>query len=185
MSTFKFRVLLDNSENEEIFRDILVSSEHTFSDFYNAIIDAFFFRGDQLASFYVSNNNWDKGREISLMDMDLSESPEAPLTMSDTQLGDIVVSEDQKFILVYDFLKMWCFLIDLVEVESADSIDQPEIALSIGISPDEDSREVELENPFNESAEDFNLGSEIDDIFNEFGDEDDFGGFENIDDFDF
>ena len=181
MGSYKFRVLLDNPNNEEIFRDITISSENTFSEFYDIIIDSFFFKGDQLASFYVSNNSWDKGREISLMDMDTSDGPESPLTMSDTILKDIVKLDDQKFILVYDFLKMWCFLIELVNITS-ETINTPSIDLSIGISPKEDSREVDLGDSLTESSQD--LGSDFDDIFNEFEDEDDFGGFENIDDYD-
>ena len=181
MGSYKFRVLLDNPNNEEIFRDITISSENTFSEFYDIIISAFFFNGDQLASFYVSNNSWDKGREISLMDMDTTEGPDSPLTMNDSILKDLVISEDQKFILVYDFLKMWCFLIELIEIKS-ETIETPSIDLSIGISPNENSREVDLGESFSESTHD--LGSEFDDIFNEFEDEDDFGGFENIDDLD-
>jgi hypothetical protein len=181
MGSYKFRVLLDNPNNEEIFRDIKISSENTFSEFYDIIIDSFYFEGDQLASFYASNSTWDKGREISLMDMDTSDGSESLLTMSDTILKDLVDSENQRFILVYDFLKMWCFLIELVG-ESSESTETPSIELSIGISPREDSREVDLGDSLTESSED--LGSEFDDIFNEFEDEDDFGGFENIDDFD-
>ncbi len=181
MGSYKFRVLLDNPNNEEIFRDITISSENTFSEFYDIIISSFFFNGDQLASFYVSNSSWDKGREISLMDMGTSEGPDAPLTMSESKLKDLVISEDQKFILVYDFLKMWCFLIELIDI-NPETIDEPTINLSIGIAPKEESREVDLSESFSDPSHD--LGSDFDDIFNEFEDEDDFGGFENIDDLD-
>lgn len=181
MGSYKFRVLLDNPNNEEIFRDITISSENTFSEFYDVIISSFFFNGDQLASFYVSNSSWDKGREISLMDMGTNEGPDSPLTMNETILKDLVISEDQKFILVYDFLKMWCFLIELIDIKT-ETIDNPSIDISIGISPKEESREVDIEDPFGGSSSD--LGSDFDDIFSEFEDEDDFGGFENIDDLD-
>ena len=180
MSSYKFRVLLDNPNNEEIFRDIMISAEATFSEFYDIIIKSFYFKGDQLASFYVSNSTWDKGKEISLMDMGDSGS-DAPLNMNTSILKDLVVSEDQKFILVYDFLKMWCFLIELIEITS-ETIDVPKINLSIGISPKEDSRQIDLSESFADTSLD--LGSEFDDIFNEFEDEDGFGGFENIDDLD-
>ena len=43
---------------------------------FKSIIEAFEFRGDQMASFYVSNENWDKGEEISLLD--LSEEEDKP-----------------------------------------------------------------------------------------------------------
>ena len=181
MGSYKFRVLLDHPNNEEIFRDITISYENTFSEFYDIIISSFFFNGDQLASFYVSNSNWDKGREISLMDMGTTEGPDSPLTMSDSTLKDLVISEDQKFILVYDFLKMWCFLIELIDI-TTETTDEPTINLSIGIAPKEESREIDLSESFNDPNHD--LGSDFDDIFNEFEDEDDFGGFENIDDLD-
>jgi hypothetical protein len=180
MGSYKFRILLDNPNNEKIFRDISISENDTFSTFYDVIIESFFFKGDQLASFYVSNNTWDRGKEVSLMDMEDS-GPDSPYTMSDTKLKDLVVAEDQKFILVYDFLKMWCFLIELIDIR-IENIDIPSIDLSIGISPKEESREVELDNDFSENVQD--LGSDFDDIFSEFEDEDDFGGFENIDDLD-
>jgi hypothetical protein len=180
MGSYKFRVLLDNPNNEEVFRDIIISTEATFSEFYDVIINAFYFKGDQLASFYVSNNTWDKGKEISLMDMGDS-GPDAPLNMYSSILKDLVISEDQKFILVYDFLKMWCFLVELVEITSEDT-EVPSINLSIGISPEEESRQVDLSESFADTSLD--LGSEFDEIFNEFEDEDDFGGFENIDDLD-
>lgn len=180
MGSYKFRILLDNPNNEEIFRDILISEESTFLEFYDTIISSFYFNGDQIASFYVSNNTWDRGKEVSLMDMGDS-SPDSPLTMDTTKLKDLVVSEDQKFILVYDFLKMWCFLIELVGFQK-ETTSEPTIVLSIGIAPKEESREVELDDSLSEPSLD--LGSDFDDIFSEFGDEDDFGGFENIDDLD-
>jgi len=176
MSSYKFRVLLDNLNNEEIFRDILISKTDTFSDFYNCILKAFRFNGDQLASFYISNNSWVKGDEISLMDMG-----DSGLNMDSTLLKDEIEVEDQKFILVYDFLKMWCFLIELIEVNS-ELLERPKVVLSIGVAPKEESREIDINEGFESPS--MELGSEFDDIFNEFDDEEDFGGFENIDDYD-
>jgi len=176
MSSYKFRVLLDNSNNEEIFRDVLISKTDTFSDFYNCILKAFRFNGDQLASFYISNNSWDKGDEISLMDME-----DSGLNMDTAIIKDSIETEDQKFILVYDFLKMWCFLIELIE-ENSEVLEHPKVVLSIGVAPKEESREIDINEDFESPS--MELGSEFDDIFNEFDDEEDFGGFENIDDYD-
>jgi len=180
MATYKFRILLDNSDNEEIFRDIEIDGDHSFEDFYRIIIAAFFFEGDQMASFYCSNAEWDKGEEIALFDMGDDTSDNRLRIMADSRIQDFVSAEDERFILVYDFLKMWCFLIELIQVTPI-SISSPEIVLSIGIAPREDSREIEFDMPFDGGS---NLGSEFDDIFSEFEDEDELGGFENIDDFD-
>ncbi len=183
MSSYKFRILIDTENDEDIFRDIIISPNDNFEVFYRAIIASFDFIGDQLGSFYVSNDSWDKGHEIALMDMGLGNDLNAPFIMKDTPITTVVREKGQKLILVYDFLKMWCFLIELVEV-LPEKFPEPELYLSIGVAPDEDSKEIDMANAMG-MGQSPDLGNDIDDIFSEFGEEDeDFGGFENIDDFD-
>ena len=69
MAGLKFRVLLDSNDKNEVFRDILISDNDNFESFYHAILNAYQFSDDQMASFYMSNDMWDKGHEISLFDM--------------------------------------------------------------------------------------------------------------------
>ena len=119
MAGLKFRVLLDSENSSEIFRDILIKDTDNFETLYKAIVSSFRFQGDQMASFYVSNDSWDKGSEISLMDLsyddELTESPTA--IMKDALIKDFIEEPDQKFILVYDFMRMWIFLLELIGYE--------------------------------------------------------------------
>ena len=182
MSSYKFRILIDTDENEEIFRDIVISKSDNFEIFYQSIMAAFDFDGIELASFYISNDDWDKGHEIALIDMELNKSLNSPSIMKETMIQDMVTSSNQKFILVYDFLRMWCFLIELVE-ELEENFDSPMLNLSIGDAPLEGSKKIALSGELDTKGS-FNLGNDIDDIFSDSPDEDDFGGFDNIDDFD-
>lgn len=144
MAGLKFRVLLDSENDSEIFRDILIDDSDNFESLYKAIVSSFRFEGNQMASFYVSNDSWDKGEEISLMDMtyedDLVESPSA--IMKDAIIKDFLEEPDQKFILVYDFLRMWIFLVELIGYDK-DSPEKPEVLLAVGMAPPEDSRIAE------------------------------------------
>ncbi len=145
MAGLKFRVLLDSETSSEVFRDILISDSSTFEGFYRAIVSAFNFTGEQMASFYVSNDNWDKGREISLMDMsygDETEADDVPGVMKTAVLKNFVTEGDQKFILVYDFMRMWIFLIELIGTEEQ-APEKPEVKLAVGMAPPEDSRDPE------------------------------------------
>jgi len=145
MGALKFRVLLDTEQESEIFRDILIDENDNFESLYNAIISSFRFQGDQMASFYISNDNWDKGHEISLMDMNYGDEAvdEVASVMSGAVLRDFMEAPDQKVILVYDFLRMWIFLIELVE--TTDEItESPKTLLAVGMAPPEDSRAGEL-----------------------------------------
>jgi hypothetical protein len=164
MAGLKFRVLLDSEKNEEVFRDILIRDTDNFESFYNAIINSFRFQGEEMASFYVSNDNWDKGHEINLLDMSYGDDDidGIPNTMKDAIIKDFLEEPDQKFILVYDFMRMWIFLIELIGYEK-DAPETPEVIMSVGMAPPEDSRQ---------SSEGSFIG---DDLEGDYEDEDEFG----------
>ena len=143
MAGIKFRVLLDSNQKEEVFCDILLSLDDHFESFFNSIIKAYGFKGDQMASFYASNENWDKGEEVSLMDVSFGEEGEQKI-MASTSLRELIEEPHQKFILVYDFLKMWIFLIECIGVHE-ETPNAPKIVLSVGEKPNEDSKELDEE----------------------------------------
>jgi hypothetical protein len=183
MAGVKFRVLLDSNDKNEIFRDILIDDEATFETFYKAIINSFNFNGDQMASFYVSNDEWDKGHEISLMDMSYGDdSVDAlPSVMRDAVIKNFIEEPDQKFILVYDFLRMWIFLAELVGYEE-NAPETPEVVLAIGIAPPEDSKEMNLDGEDDLDFDDMEDEDEDDFGFNDFDDDysdDDMAGFDS------
>ena len=174
MPGLKFRVLLDSDKNEEVFRDIIISNEADFETFYHAIIAAFGFSGDQMASFYVSNESWDKGHELSLLDMSYDDDAidEPASVMKQARIQDFLSEPDQRFILVYDFMRMWIFLIELIGYE-AENPSEARTVLEVGQAPKENSKEA-LEEDFFASGG----GSEIQ---GEGLDEDDYG-FNDYDD---
>jgi len=184
MEVFKFRVVIDHEK--DVFRDIEILGSQNFEDLHGAIISAFDFRGDQMASFYMSNESWEKGQEIGLMDMSFGEET-GPPTMNSALIEQFVKEKDQKILYVYDFLKMWIFYLELIEEKEAD-VNQayPCLAHSFGESPLEDEKEIE--DQFNASDTDSkqkSMESEIQDIMSEFDDEvTTEEGFDNIDDLD-
>jgi hypothetical protein len=172
MPGLKFRVLLDSDKNEEVFRDVLISDSSDFESFYHAIMKSFNFQGDQMASFYVSNEAWDKGHEINLLDMSYDDdSIDSPATvMKNAVIKDFLEEPDQRFILVYDFMKMWIFLIELIGYDKNEP-ESPEMLLAIGHSPNEASREALDEDLLHES-ESLSTDDEEDDFgFDEFDDD--------------
>ncbi|MEN9699092.1 MAG: hypothetical protein RLZZ301_290 [Bacteroidota bacterium] len=170
MPGLKFRVLLDSDKNEEVFRDILIADTSDFEAFYHAIMQAFGFSGDQMASFYVSNDSWDKGHELSLLDMSYDDDAidEPASVMKNAQLKDFLTEPDQRFILVYDFMRMWIFLIELIGFEKEAPFEAQHL-LAIGAAPLEDSKDLLDEHLFEESQ------------LTEQEDEDEFG-FSDFDD---
>lgn len=173
MAGLKFRVLLDSKDKNEVFRDILISDKADFESFYKAVLVAYGFTSDQMASFYMSNDSWDKGFEISLFDMSYGEDPDQilPGVMNSSVIGDFIQESDQKIILVHDFLRMWIFLIELIGY-TEDTPEYPKTILTVGNAPAEDSKPAENDDLQFETESDEDGEDEDEDEFG-FGDYDD------------
>ncbi len=183
MAGLKFRALLDTKENVEIFRDVIVPDSATFEDLFNISLKAFQFKGGQMASFYVSNDEWDKGQEITLEDLSFGEGDAGPI-MATTTIREFIEAPDQKFILVYDFIRMWIILFELVGYER-ETPSEPQILLAVGEAPKEDSRsEDETASLFAATGVDVDDEDEDEFGFNDYDDdynEEDFGSFDEYD----
>lgn len=181
MVGLKFRVLLDSSSSSEVFRDILISDESNFEVFYHTILEAYNFKGDQMASFYMSNDDWDKGQEITLMDMSFGEEPDPTPIMNFSTIKNFIEAPDQKIILVYDFLKVWIFLIELIGYEK-EAPESPQILLKVGDAPAEDSKKAED----NESLFAGDIDEEEDEFgFNDFEDDLSDEDYSSFDDYEY
>ncbi|WP_291871402.1 hypothetical protein [Maribacter sp.] len=130
---YKVRVILDASE--DIFRDLEIESHVSLEDFHNAITQAFGFLGNEMASFYTCDEEWNQEEEIALFD--LSESGSDVRLMNETFVEDILSTNTTKLIYVYDFLSMWTFLIELADtVDKEDGRAYPNILFSFGELPE-------------------------------------------------
>jgi hypothetical protein len=140
VNLFKFRVIIDTEQ--DVFRDIEIETESNFDSLHKAVLDAFDFEQGEMASFYLSDEEWSKGLDISLMDM--VGVDEDSLSMSTTILSDMVMKPGDKILYVYDFMRMWIFYIELVEVKKdKPSTIYPRVALAFGDAPSQDSKEFQ------------------------------------------
>jgi len=130
---YRFRVILDTEE--DVFRDIEIEQDATLEQFHNVITQSFGFDGTEMASFYISDEQWNQGEEISLFDM--SDGTNPIRLMNETTLIDVVHEASPKLIYVYDFLSMWTFLVELAEIaEYENSMEYPNVMFVHGQIPD-------------------------------------------------
>ena len=159
---YRFRVILD--AEEDVFRDIEIEAEATAEDLHNSITQAFGFEGGEMASFYVSDEEWNQGEEIALFDM--NEGLSSIRVMCETALDDLVHKEQTRLIYVYDFFNMWTFLVELAEIANPeDGMTYPNLMFAHGELPDSppekefksESNEIDFDQDFNiDSFDDFN-----------------------------
>lgn len=127
---YRIRIILD--VKEDVFRDIEIEATSTLEDLHHAITQSFGFLGNEMASFYKSNESWYQGEELPL------ESMENGSNMRDEPLNKIFTSSQHHLIYVYDFLNLWTFFVELKETaDIISSSSYPNLIYSKGDVPEE------------------------------------------------
>jgi hypothetical protein len=159
----RLRVILDSKE--DVLRDIEIEEVATLEDLHNSIIKAFGFLGNEMASFFYTDDNWLQGEELSLIELD-SSSP----TMNEEILKSIFTTDNHKLIYVYDFLILWTFYVELMEIGGVQqNSSYPKLIYSLGEVPEEAP-----EKSFESSSEDKDTSYDDQDINEKELDEDSF-----------
>jgi hypothetical protein len=167
---YKIRVIL-NSE-EDVIRDIVIDSASNLEDLHNTITNAFGFTGDQMASFYRSDETWVQGEEHPLFDM--GEGADRKVQMSAVLLDEILQKDNDKMLYVYDFFNMWSFYVELIQTNfDQRNTELPGLLFSLGVVPTV-APEIQFESE-DLSADDLEENDLEEDDFDEF--QDDFGDF--------
>ena len=171
MAVLRFRAYYE--EDESVYRDIVIKHTQTFADLHNAILKAYEFDNKHQATFYRSNDNWQRGREITLQKYD-KDYKAVPLIMAETPIGSEIKDPNQKFIYTYDFLKNWTFLVELINVskEETPKITYPSSIRAEGIGPAQYGTKSLLGDKFVDIEEKYDLSAEAEGFGRE-GDSDD------------
>lgn len=141
MSVYRFKICLE--ENEDIFRDIDIKASQTFEDLHQIIQVAFKFDSKHAASFFVSDDYWRKGLEITLRKEDLPldeeeirKKVEPKKLMSTVKISKYVEQPHQRFVYVFDPDVQWTFLIEMIKIaEDNAKINYPNVVRSHGNAP--------------------------------------------------
>jgi len=171
MAILKFRVYLE--EDDSVYRDVVIRHTQSFFELHEVILKAYEFDNKHGATFYRSNDNWQRGREISMEKYDKAyKAP--PLLMKETTIGSEIKDPNQKFIYVYDFAKNWTFQVELINVSKEENpkIAYPSMIRKEGIAPSQYGTKSLLGPRFTDVEEKYDLtkGAEG------FGEEGDEGG---------
>ena len=154
MAILRFRIYWE--DDDSVYRDVAIRHTQSFLDLHSAILKSFEFDSQHKATFYRSNDNWLRGREISLEKYDKDYKVE-PFIMADTLISSEISNPNQKFIYEYDFNKFWHFMVELITVDKTENskLVYPCCIRTEGIAPSQygtkglvDSRLAEMEEKY-------------------------------------
>ncbi len=158
MAILKFRIYFE--EDESIYRDVAIRHTQSFRELHEAILKGYEFDNKHKATFFRSNDQWQRGREISLEQYDKAYKV-APLLMEETAIGTEIRDPNQKFVYVYDFVKNWTFLVELISVSKEENarMTYPGVVRTEGIAPSQYGTKGLLGEKFADVEEKYDLSS--------------------------
>jgi len=171
MAVLKFRIYLQ--EDESVYRDIAIKHTANFKEFHHAILIAYEFDNKHQATFYRSNDIWQRGREISVEKYEKEYKAE-PLIMENTVLATEIKDTNQKFIYEYDFTKHWLFTVELINVDKEENkkLIYPVCVRTEGIAPSQYGTKGLIDKRLAEMEEKYDLKPEaMQEGFSEEGEE--------------
>ena len=175
MPILKFRVYFE--EDDSVYRDVVIRHDQTFFDLHETILKAYEFDNKHKATFFRSNDHWQRGREITL-EVYEKEYRAEPLLMKETDIRSQIRDPNQRFIYLYDFYKNWNFLVELINVSREENprITYPSMVRTEGIAPSQYGTKGLLGEKFADVEEKYDL-TQVGDGFGEKDEEGEDVGF--------
>lgn len=171
---FKFLLLTD--ENDTYRREIEINSNATFKELHEAIKACNGFEKNEMASFFMADDEWERGQEISLIEMDTA-SDKDNYTMDSTHIEDFIEEEGQNLIYVFDYLNDRYFYLTVKEIITGKTLDKAQCVKKVGKAPKQLDESVMTEDLMS-GVGGKKKESEDEDIMQGFGDDE---GFDNED----
>ncbi len=177
MALYRFRVTFE--DYDDVTRDIDIKSTQTFEDLHRAIHQSTGYNCEYSSSFYISNDQWIKGEEITFMPNQRRIDRGVAL-MDKVKLSNRIDDPHQKFYYTFNFERPFDFHVELLKIilEENPGTTYPAVVKSTGEAP------KQFGNVFNPTilppaSEDFDFLNEM-----EFSEEDTEEGFSEVSDTD-
>ncbi len=130
---YKFRMI--SGDEEAFLREYEIADSHTFLDFHNFIQNDLGYDSSQLASFFLTDEHWNKGMELTLIDME-NDAGMAAIPMETVKLFELLKNKKDRLLYVFDIFSDRCFFLELANIcEPEKDIAYPICKTSIGTPP--------------------------------------------------
>lgn len=134
VTTMIYRFTIISDEVDDFVREIQIEPEATFFDLHEAILKAANYTNDQMTSFFICDDDWEKEKEITLEEMDNNPEMDSWI-MKETRLNELIEDEKQKLLYVFDYMTERCFFIELSEIITGKEIKGAKCTKKSGEAP--------------------------------------------------
>ncbi len=134
MALYRFRVTFE--DYDDVVREIDVKSNQTFEDLHRAIHKSTGYNSDYPSSFYISNDQWTKGEEITYLP-NQKRIDRGVALMEKVKLLSYIDDPHQKFYYTFNFDRPFDFHVELMKIilDDTPGVTYPAVIKSVGEAP--------------------------------------------------
>lgn len=121
---YKFRIISD--ESEDFYCDIELKGSQTFYDLHGKIQYEADWDNSHLASFFLTDDTWQKGKEISLLDISGNT-----ILMDKTKISKFLKKPKEKLLYTYDLFSDRSLFIQVESIREEDEDDRQKYPLCL------------------------------------------------------
>ena len=134
MALYRFRITFE--DYDDVLREIDVKSNQTFEDLHRAIHQSTGYNPEYSSSFYISNDQWIKGEEITYMP-NQKRIDRGVALMDKVKLLSYIDDPHQKFYYTFNFDRPFDFHVELMKIilDETPGTSYPAVIKSVGEAP--------------------------------------------------
>ncbi len=146
-----FRIKFISDEVDGFVRELKIDSDATFLDLNQAILESCGYPDDQMTSFYLCDEEWERGLQITREDMGVGSADEDIYVMEETKLSELIEDEEQHLEFVFDPFEERSFFIDVKEIIPGETLKHYAIIRAKGEAPQQ-IKDMDIDMDLSESA---------------------------------
>jgi len=134
MALYRFRVTFE--DYDDVMREIDIKSNQNFEDLHKAIHQSTGYNPEFPSSFYISNDQWIKGEEITYLPNQKRIDRGVSL-MEKVKLSSFIDDPHQKFYYTFNFDRPYDFHVELMKIilDETKGVVYPTVIKSVGEAP--------------------------------------------------
>lgn len=117
-----YKITFSCDDVDDFRRVFEADSEATFLELHQAILKSAGYPDDQMTSFFMCNDRWEKEQEVTLVEMG-SNFEYDNMVMESTRLSDLIEDRGQRLIYVFDPMYERYFFGSLTEILPGSTMD--------------------------------------------------------------
>lgn len=130
-----YRIKFISEEAEGFLREIKIDSEATFLELNKAILESCGYPDDQMTSFYICDEEWERGAQVTREDMGFGSSDVDIFVMENTRLSELIEDDDQRMEFVFDPFSDRFFYLEVKELIPGKNLGEAVVSRTKGDAP--------------------------------------------------